>query len=394
MNRQEVYIVAAKRTPVGAFMGALSSKKAPELGSIAIQAALNEAGLRPEQVEETLMGNVLTAGVGQAPARQASLGAGIPQNVPCVTVNKVCGSGMQTVNMAAREIALGERDIIVAGGQESMSNAPFLADGMRQGLRLGNGKLVDSMIHDGLWDPYNDQHMGNCAELCAREKKFSREEQDELAIESFKRAQRATEQSLFKNEIAAIEIKGRKGDVTKVDQDEGPYKVKFEKVPQLKPVFDKDGTVTAANASSINDGAAALILASEKAVKENNLTPVAKVVAYAGHAQAPEWFTTAPVTALSSLLKKTNWKAEDVDSFEINEAFAVVSLAAQRDLGLDASKVNPWGGGISLGHPIGASGARILVTLLNYLKTNQKKKGAAGICIGGGEALATAVEMV
>lgn len=391
---ENVVIVGFARTPFGSFQGALSSVPAPQLGATAIQGALKNAGVEPQQVSEVIMGNVLTAGEGQAPARQAAVFAGIPDSVPCMTINKVCGSGMKSIMLAAQSIALGESEIVVAGGMENMSLAPYLLPQARAGLRMGNQPFIDSMIQDGLWDPYNDQHMGNCAELCASEKKFTREEQDQYAIESFKRAQKAQKEGKFQTEIVPVEIAGRKGSVTTVTEDEGPSKVKFEKIPELRPVFQKDGTVTAANASTINDGAAALVLTSESKAKALGLKPLAKIVSYATHAHKPEWFTTAPTGAMTQALKKASWETEQVDLFEVNEAFAVVALSAKRDLKIPSEKLNPWGGAISLGHPIGASGARIVLTLVSALRDSKKQRGLAGICIGGGEATAICVEQM
>ncbi len=389
---REAVIVGTARTPVGSFQGALSSLPAPKLGAYAIEAALKRGGLTPQDVSEVIMGNVLTAGEGQAPARQAAIFAGIPKSVPAMTLNKVCGSGMKAVMLGVQSILLGDSDVVVAGGMENMSLAPYLMTGVRTGYRMGHQSVTDSMILDGLWDPYNNQHMGNCAELCARERKFSRQAQDEYAIESFKRAQTAQKAGKFASEIVTIEIAGKKGDVTRVDTDEGPSKVQFDKIPGLKPVFDKQGSVTAANASTINDGAAALVLMSSEAAQKKGLKPLARIVSYGSHAQDPEWFTTAPADAMKRAMKKAGWSVGDVDLFEVNEAFAVVALAAQQDLGIPSEKLNVWGGGISLGHPIGASGARILVTLLSALKDKGLRKGVAGICIGGGEATAICIE--
>ena len=388
-----VYIVGVARTAHGSFQGSLSSLTAPKLGAIVIEAALKRAGVSADQVSEVIMGNVLTAGEGQAPARQAAIFAGISKSTPAVTINKVCGSGMKAVMMCAQSILLGDSDIVVAGGMESMSNAPYLMQGARSGFRMGHQQMIDSMVNDGLWDPYNNQHMGNCAELCAKEKQFTREAQDAYAIESFKRAQAAQKEGKFAFEITPVEVAGRKGDVTRVTDDEGPAKVQFDKIPGLKPAFDKAGTVTAANASTINDGASALVLASEEKVKELGLKPLAKIVSYAGHAQEPVWFTTAPATAMKNALKKANWEEGSVDLFEVNEAFAVVSMAAQKELNIPSEKLNVWGGAISIGHPIGSSGARILITLVSALKDKKLKRGIAGICIGGGEATAVCVEM-
>jgi acetyl-CoA C-acetyltransferase len=350
--------------------------------------------VKPEQVSEVIMGNVLTAGEGQAPARQAAIYAGIPKSVPAMTINKVCGSGMRAIMSGMQSILLGDSEVVVAGGMENMSQAPFLIQNGRGGFRMGHQTLVDSMIQDGLWDPYNNQHMGNCAELCARERKFSRKEQDEYAIESFKRAQDAQKAGKFLEEIAPIEIPGKKGEVQKVDTDEGPAKVQFDKIPTLKPVFDKQGSVTAANASTINDGAAALVLMSADQARKLGVKPLAKIVSYGVHAQEPEWFTTAPAGAMKNAMTRANWQVQDIDLFEVNEAFAVVAMAAQKDLGIPVDRLNVWGGAISLGHPIGASGARIVVTLLSALKDKGLKKGLAGICIGGGEATALCVERI
>lgn len=389
---KEIYVVSTARTAQGAFQGALSSLPAPKLGATAIAAALARSGLKADQVQEVFMGEVLTAGVGQAPARQAALAAGLPKTVPATTINKVCGSGMKAVWLGAQSLWLGDNEVVVAGGMENMSLAPYILPQARTGYRLGHGQLTDTMILDGLWDPYNNQHMGNCAELCAREMKFTREAQDEYAIQSFKRAQAAVTSGKFKSEIAPVELAGKKGETTLFDADEGPAKVQFDKIPTLRPVFDKAGTVTAANASTINDGAAALVLASRDAVEKYGLKPLAKIVSFGMNAHAPEWFTTAPAEAMRRAAARAGWAMKDVDLFEVNEAFAVVAMAAQKELEIPAEKLNIWGGAISLGHPIGASGARIIVTLLSALKDQGKKRGMAGICIGGGEATAICVE--
>lgn len=394
MNQKEIVIVGLARTPIGSFQGALSSFSAPKLGAHAIKAALERAQVKPEQVSEVIMGNVLTAGIGQAPARQASIYAGIPSSVPALTVNKVCGSGMKAVMLGVQSIQTGESEIVVAGGQESMTNAPYLMPNARGGFRMGNGAVVDSMIHDGLWDPYNNQHMGNCGDLCAKEKHFSREEQDSFATESFKRAQAAQAGGKFKNEIAPITVAGGKGESTLIENDEGPAKVKFDKIPALKPVFSKDGTITAANASTINDGASALVLMSADTAKAKGLKPIARIVSQATFAQDPVWFTTAPAGAMKKALDKAGWKVSDVDLFEVNEAFGVVTMAAMKELNIPHEKMNVFGGAISLGHPIGSSGSRILITLISALKDKGLKKGLAGICIGGGEATAVAVELL
>ena len=395
-NSREVFIVSVARTPVGSFQGSLASIPAPRLGAVAIEGALKRAGMTPEALgglrSEVILGNVLTAGQGQAPARQASIFAGIPKSVPALTINKVCGSGMKSILLGYQSILLGDSDVVVAGGMENMSQAPYLLPGARSGLRMGNQPFVDSMIHDGLWDPYNSQHMGNCAELCARERGFTRKEQDEFAAQSFRRAQEAQKSGKFAAEIVPVQVAGRKGETTLVDSDEGPSKVQFDKIPLLKPAFDKNGTVTAANASTINDGAAALVLMSGEAVAKLGVKPLARVVSHGANAMAPEWFTVAPVEAMRRAMSQAGWDVAGVDLFEVNEAFAVVAMVASRDLGIPESKLNVWGGGISLGHPIGASGARIVVTLLSALTDRNLKRGVAGICIGGGEATAIAVE--
>jgi len=391
---KNLVVLSAARTPIGSFLGKLSSLPAPALGSIAIKAALARAGVRPQDVEQVVFGNVLQAGIGQAPARQASLGAGIPDTVPCVTVHKVCGSGMRAVMDVGNGIAAGEYEVAVAGGMESMSNAPYLLDKARTGLRMGNGTLVDSMIKDGLWDPYKDVHMGNCAEMCVSKYHFTREEQDAFSLESYKRAQNAAKTGLFADEIAPVEVAQRKGDPLKIDADEEPFSAPLEKMPTLKPAFQKDGSVTAANSSKINDGAAALVVASEDKAKAMGWKPIARIVASTGVAQAPDWFTTAPIGAIQKLLAKTGLQVSDIDLFEINEAFAVVAMAAIKELSLDPAKVNVRGGAVALGHPIGASGARILTTLIHALRRDGRKRGIAAICIGGGEATAMLVETV
>lgn len=387
-----VYIVGASRTPIGAFLGALSSLAAPRLGAATIQASLARAKVAPDLVGEVFMGNVLSAGIGQAPARQAAIYAGIPHSVPATTVSKVCGSGLQAVVFGAKTVALGDADIVVAGGMESMSNVPYYLQQARTGYRMGNGQIIDGMIHDGLWDPYGNVHMGSCGEQCAKEYKFSREAQDEYAKESFRRALAAQREGLFKAEIAEVSVPQKKGDALVVKDDEGPPAGKPEKFASLKPAFQKDGTITAANASSINDGASALVLASEKAVKEHKLEPLARIVGYAGAAQAPEWFTTAPAAAIKNASNKLGIGVDQIDLFEVNEAFAVVALAVNQLAGLDAQKVNVRGGAVALGHPIGASGARILTTLLYAMKDRNAKRGLATLCIGGGEAVAVVVE--
>jgi len=386
-------ILSASRTPIGAFMGSLSQLSAPQLGAIAIKDAVAKAGININEVNEVIMGNVLTAGVGQAPARQASIYAGLPTSVECMTINKVCGSGLKAVMLADQAIKCGDASLIIAGGQESMSNAPYLLPKARTGYKMGNGELVDSMIADGLWDVYNKIHMGNAGELCASELTFTREEQDKYAIESYQRALDAQNNGWFDGEIAPVVIESRKGNVT-VDKDEEPANVKFDKIPTLRPVFKPDGTITAANASSIDDGAAALVVASEEYASSNSLKPIAKVIAHVSHAQQPEWFTTAPTEAIKKVLAKANMKLEDIDLFEINEAFAVVPMVSIRELSIPREKVNIHGGAVSMGHPIGASGARILTTLIYALKKENKKYGLATLCIGGGEANAMIIEIL
>lgn len=399
-----VYVVSARRTPIGAFLGAFADVAAPKLGSVAIKAALESAKVPVEAVQQVTMGNVLSAGIGQAPARQASLGAGISNTVPCDTIGKVCGSGLESIILATRQIALGDADVIVAGGMESMSNAPYYMTRARTGYRMGHGQLLDGMIHDGLWDPYHDMHMGNAGELCAKKYEFTREQQDDYAKESFRRALAAQKEGKFSDEIAGVPVpqtKGRRaspsgqsGDPIVVMEDEGPKKGDPSKMGSLKPAFDKNGTITAANASSINDGASAVVLASEAAVKRHGLSPIARIVGYGGAAQAPEWFTTAPVAAVKDAARRTGLSLGEIDLFEVNEAFAVVVMAANRDLGLDPQKVNVHGGAIALGHPIGASGARIFTTLLHAMKGRGAKRGLATLCIGGGEAVAVIAERV
>ena len=389
---RDVVIVSAARTPIGCFMGSLSAVPVPRLGATAIQAALERAGVDGEDVDECIMGCVLPAGVGQAPARQAALGAGLPDHVECMTVNKVCGSGLKTVMLAAQSIALGDADIIVAGGMENMSLAPHYLQNSRGGMKMGDWKARDGMVMDGLWDPYHDYHMGMAAELCADEKKIGREDQDAFAKMSYERAQASIKAGLFKEEIAPVEIPQRKGDPKVVDQDEEPGRVNFDRLPTLRPAFKKDGSVTAANASSINDGAGAVLLMSADEAAKRGLKPLARIVSQASAAQAPEWFTTAPAKAVKKALDKAGLKADDIDVFEINEAFAVVSLANNQLLGIDASNVNLRGGAVALGHPIGASGARVLVTLLHIMKQEGKKRGLASLCIGGGEAATLIVE--
>jgi acetyl-CoA C-acetyltransferase len=388
---RDVVIVGAARTPIGSFLGALASVPAPKLGATAIKAALERAGVSPDSVQLVHMGHVLQGGVGQAPARQAALFAGLPQSVPCVTVNKVCGSGLEAVLGVARAIAAGEIEIGVAGGMESMSNAPHVLRNSRSGTKMGPLETADTMVTDGLWDPYSNQHMGNCAELCAKEKNISREAQDQYAAESYRRALDAQKNGSFKNEIVAVEIADKKGTI-KVETDEEPGRGNIEKLPSLRASFQKDGTVTAGNASSLNDGAAAVVLMSADEAKKRGAKVLAKLVSWGYHAQAPEWFTTAPAGAIKNALDRAKWDAKKVDLWEINEAFAVVSVANNQMVGLDPTKVNIWGGAVALGHPIGASGARVLVTLLHQMAAKNAKTGGASLCIGGGEGIALLVE--
>lgn len=387
------FIISAKRTPIGAFLGSLSAFNAPQLGSIAIKSALDEAGVDPASVSEVIMGNVLTAGIGQAPARQAALGAGLPNSIPCMTINKVCGSGLKSVMLGDQAIRCGDAEIVVAGGQESMTNAPYLLPKGRTGYRYGNGQVIDSMAFDGLTDAYAFAPMGNFAEQCAKDCSIDRSMQDEYAIMSYNRAIEAQKSGAFSNEIAQVIIEDKKGNVI-ISEDEEPGKVRFDKIPSLKPVFTKDGTVTAANASSIDDGAAAIVLASEQAVSKHNLKPIAKVIAHASYAHKPEDFNTAPIHAIETVLNKAGLSIGDIDLFEVNEAFAVTALAAKNTLNIPVDKMNVHGGAIALGHPIGASGARVLTTLLHALKTHGKRYGLATLCIGGGEASAMIVEAI
>ncbi len=387
----EVYIISAVRTPIGSFGGSLSSLSATALGAAAINAAVKRAGIRSDQIQEVFMGNVLSANLGQAPATQAAKFAGLP-DVPATTINKVCASGTKAIMIAAQSIALGQNDIVIAGGMESMSNVPYYLDKARNGYRLGNGQIIDGLVKDGLWDVYNDYHMGSAAELCASECNISREDQDAYAIESYKRSQAAQANSKFNNEIIPVEIKDRKGEISLIEQDEEINAVKFEKIPSLKPVFKKDGTVTAANASTLNDGAAALVLMSKAKADELGIKALARIVSYADAQQAPEWFTTTPSKAIPKAISLAGIKASEVDFYEINEAFSVVSVANNRILELDPARVNVNGGAVSMGHPLGASGARIVVTLINVLQQNGGKIGVAGICNGGGGASAIIIE--
>jgi len=388
---REVVIVSAVRTAIGSFGGSLAQFSATQLGGFAIKAAVEQAGLKAEQIQEVYMGNVLSANLGQAPATQAAKFAGLP-DLPATTINKVCASGTKAIMLAAQSIANGDNDIIIAGGMESMSNVPYYLDKARNGYRLGHGQITDGLVKDGLWDVYNDYHMGSAAELCATDCNISREAQDNFAIESYKRAQAAQTSGKFASEIIAIEVKDRKGEITLVDTDDEPTAVKFEKIPGLKPVFKKDGTITAANASTLNDGAAALVLMSAERAEALGIKPLAKILGFADAQQAPEWFTTAPSKAIPLALQKANIDIKNVDYFEINEAFSVVSIANNQILNLNDNQVNVNGGAVSLGHPLGASGARIVVTLLSVLKQNDGKIGVAGICNGGGGASALVIE--
>ena len=389
---KEVVITSAVRTPIGAFNGVLSHIPAPRLGADVISEVVQRSHLKKEDVSEVLMGCVLTAGLGQAPARQAALFSGLPESVPCTTVGKVCGSGLQAVILGTQMIQTENAEIVVAGGMENMSLTPHLLEKARQGYRIGHAQIVDSMIKDGLWDVYNKFHMGSCAELCAREYSFSRKEQDDYAIQSYTKAINAQKEGLFKEELLSMKIVDPKGKSPLIERDEEPLKFKEDLVAHLKPAFDERGTVTAANSSKINDGAAAVVLMPLESAKKRGLKPLGKIIAHASHAQAPEKFTTAPVGAIQKVLKKTGLKIQDIDLFEINEAFSAVALAAILDLKLDSQKVNVHGGAVALGHPIGASGARILTTLLYAMRHRGAKRGLASICIGGGEALAMIVE--
>jgi acetyl-CoA C-acetyltransferase len=388
----DIVILGGARTPIGSFLGTLSSIPAPKLGSIAIKCALENSRVQPEAIQQVIMGNVLQAAVGQAPARQAGIGAGIPVSAGAVTVNKVCGSGLKAVMYAANDIRCGEYDIAIAGGMESMSNAPYALTQARTGYRMGNQKMIDVMIHDGLWDPYGDKHMGSYAEMCGAKYNFTRQQQDDFARESYRRAQDAVKSGKFKKEIAVVEVPGRKGTAVIID-DEEPFASPLDKMSTLKPAFQKEGgTVTAANASKINDGGAALVVTSAEYAKKNGLKPMARIVAQATSAQEPEWFTTAPAKSIEIALRRAKMTIKDIDLFEVNEAFAVVALAAMEDAKIPLDKMNVNGGAVALGHPIGASGARILVTLLYALENRNLKRGLAAICIGGGEAAAMIVE--
>ena len=389
-----VYIVSTARTPIGSFNGALATLSAPQLGAHAIKSAIEKANIQPDMVQEVYMGNVISANLGQAPATQAMIGAGIPSSVPSTTINKVCASGSKAIMLAAQSIMMGINDVVVAGGMESMSNIPYYLDKARNGYRLGHGQIIDGLVKDGLWDVYKDFHMGSAAEICAREYKFSREDQDNFAIESYTRAKAAVEGGKFVSEISPIQVPVRGKDPITVSVDEDYNKINFEKLKTLKPAFEKDGTITAANASNINDGATALVLMSEEKVKELGLKPIAKILAFADAAQAPEWFTTTPSLAIPKALKWAGLEIKDIDYFELNEAFAVVGLVNNKILGLDDKKVNVYGGAVALGHPIGSSGARIVSTLATVLKQEGGRYGVTGICNGGGGASAIVIESI
>ena len=390
---KEVYIVSAVRTPIGSFLGSLSSVPATKLGAAAISGAIKKIGLAPENIDEVFMGNVMQANVGQAPARQAAIFAGLDKKTPATTINKVCASGMKAISLAAQSIMTGDNDCVVAGGMENMSMVPHYYDA-RSAVKLGNVTMVDGMIRDGLWDVYTNKHMGNCAETCATEKNISREEQDNFAITSYNRSKAAWDSGKFDNEVVPVEVPQRKGDPIMVTKDEEYTNVMLDKIPGLRPAFDKEGTVTAANASTLNDGASALILMSKEKMESLGLKPLAKIVSYADASQDSEWFTTAPSLAIPKALKKANLSIADIDYWELNQAFAVVGLANMKELGLNPEKVDVNGGAVSLGHPLGNSGSRIVVTLINVLKQNNGKLGAAGICNGGGGASAIVIENV
>jgi len=394
MSQPEVVIASAVRTPIGSLQGAFASLSAPELGAVAVKEAVRRAGAQPEQIERAILGCVLTGGIGQAPARQAVIKAGLPVSTGAITLNKVCGSGLQAVMFARREILVGDAEVLVAGGMESMTRAPYVLPEARSGYRMGNGKIVDSMIHDGLWDPYDDMHMGNCGDMVAEKYGFTREDQDAFAVQSYKRAQAAQKEGKFKEEIVPVEVPQRRGEPLLVDEDEEPKRIKLDRVGQLKPAFSKEGTVTAANASTINDGAAALVVCSREAAERNGYTVLARIVDDASAAVEPKWFTIAPVHALAKLYEKTGTKPGEWDLYEINEAFSGVTMAAAKEHGIDMERVNVHGGAVSLGHPIGCSGARVLVTLLHALRDRGERRGIATLCIGGGEAVALGVERV
>ena len=391
---KNVVITSYTRTPIGSFGGKLSSVSATKLGAHAIKSAIKKSKIDPSQIEEVYMGNVLSAGLGQAPARQAAIFAGLNKNTPCTTINKVCASGMKSVMIAAQSIRSGDKDIIIAGGMENMSNIPYYLEKARKGYRLGHGQLTDGLVLDGLTDVYNQTHMGNCGELCAEEMNISKEEQDDFAIKSYEKSTNAWEKKLFESEVSPIKIPQRKGEPLIISEDEEFRNINFDKFKNLRPVFKKDGTITAGNASTLNDGAAAIVLMSEEKAKELNIKPIAKIISYADASQEPEWFTTAPAKAIPIALEKANLKKEDIDYWELNEAFSVVGIANTKKLELDPEKVNPFGGAVSLGHPLGCSGTRIIVTLLNVLEKNKAKIGCAGICNGGGGASAIIIENI
>ncbi|MEE8580448.1 MAG: acetyl-CoA C-acetyltransferase [Myxococcota bacterium] len=394
MSQKDVVIASAARTPIGSFQGAFASLSAVDLGAVVVKEAVKRAGARPDQVERVIMGNVLSAAMGQAPARQATIKAGLPVQTGAITINKVCGSGLQAVMFARREILVGDADVLVAGGMESMTNAPYALPSARSGFRMGNGEVIDTMIHDGLWDPYDDVHMGTCGDAVAEKYGFTREQQDAFAAESYTRALAAQKEGRFKDEIIPVEVPQRRGEPLLIDQDEEPGRGNIAKLSKLRPAFSKDGTVTAANASSINDGAAALLVTSAEVARERGYSVLARIVADSTTAVEPRWFTTAPVEALQKLYKKSDTQASDWDLYEINEAFSGVTMAAMQEHGLDPARVNVNGGAASLGHPIGCSGARVLVTLLYALRDRRLKTGIATLCIGGGEAVALGVEIV
>ena len=392
-KENSIVIVSAKRSPIGSFQGAISSIPAPKLGSLVISKILEETMMDPLLVDEIIMGNVLSAGIGQAPARQAALGSGLPDTVECLTINKMCGSGLKAVMLASQAIQVSDANVVIAGGFENMSQAPYLIPKARTGYRLGHGNLIDSMIFDGLWDVYNDIHMGNCAEICARDRDYSISDQNDFAKESYRRAIDAQKSGAFNNEIIAIDVKNKNNTITFID-DEEPEKVNFEKMDTLKPVFEEDGTITAANASKINDGAACLLLMSENRASELGFKPLARIVSQSSAAHDPKWFTTAPIEAIKKVLMKADMEVDDINLWEINEAFAPVTMSVIDDYNLDHGKVNINGGAIALGHPIGASGARILTTLIHSLNQKEKSIGLATLCIGGGEASALIVERI
>ncbi|HET9395896.1 MAG TPA: acetyl-CoA C-acyltransferase [Nitrospiraceae bacterium] len=391
MSDQNVVIVSARRTPIGAFQGALAAVSATQLGATAVRAAIESSGVKPEDIQEIIMGCVLSAGLGQAPARQAAIGAGIPVSTPATTINKMCGSGLKAIMLASDQIRAGDIDVAIAGGLESMSNAPYLLPKARSGYRMGHGELLDHMFYDGLQSPFDGQLMGCFADRTAAKYSFSRADQDAFASESVRRALKAVESGEFSGEIVPVTVKGRKGE-TVVDRDETPFTCDLNKIPTLKPAFGKDGTVTAASSSSISDGAAALVLMRESVARQRGLKPLARVLAFASHAHEPEWFTTAPGGAIKKTLSRLGWKPNDADLYEINEAFAAVTMAAMRDVDIDAARVNVNGGACAMGHPIGATGARIVTTLVHALRKRQLRRGIASLCIGGGEAVAIAIE--